>query len=124
MTTLRVEDHLLTLVFPSWERLMAGRAAHSVAIGAIDSVELLPGWSTEILGWRSGLVVSGFRKLGTFRHPDGTRRLVSMTRGLPMLRVRLRDRESGGGFDELLVSAPDAAEQAARLDALLARARS
>ncbi|MFE7223345.1 hypothetical protein ACFU7D_01040 [Nocardioides sp. NPDC057577] len=117
MTTLRVEDHVLTLTFPGWERLMAGRAAHSVAITAIDSVEMLPGWSSEILGWRSGLVISGFRKLGTFRHPDGTRRLVSMTRGLPLLRIRLHDREAGAGFDELLVSTPDAAELVARLDA-------
>lgn len=118
MTTLDVEDHLLTLTFPGWERLMAGRASYRVALGAIDSVELMSGWSSEVLGWRSGLVVSGFRKLGTFRHPDGTRRLVSMKRGLPLLRIRLRDREAGAGFDELLISTPDAAELAAELDAL------
>lgn len=118
MTILNVEDRVLTLTFPGWERLLAGRAGYSVPVGAIDSVEVLPGWSSEILGWRSGLVISGFRKLGTFRHPDGTRRLVSMTRGLPLLRIRLRDREAGGGFDELLVSAPGAVEVAAELDIL------
>jgi hypothetical protein len=118
MTTLNVDDDLLILTFPGWERLMVGRAAYSVAFDAIDSVEVMSGWSSEVLGWRSGLVISGFRKLGTFRHPDGTRRLVSMTRGLPLLRIRLRDREAGAGFDEVLISAPDAAELAAELDAL------
>lgn len=118
MTILNVRDSVLTLTFPGWERLMAGRAGYSVAVSAVDSVEVLPGWSSEILGWRSGLVISGLRKLGTFRHPDGTRRLVSMTRGLPLLRIRLRDREVGAGFDELLVSAPEAAELAAELDTL------
>ena len=118
MTTLNVQDGLLTLTFPGWERLMAGRASYSVAISAVDSVEVLPDWSSEVLGWRIGLVISGLRKLGTFRHPDGTRRLVSMTRGLPLLRIRLRDREVGAGFDELLVSAPGAAELASELDAL------
>jgi hypothetical protein len=118
MTTLNVQDGLLTLTFPGWERLMAGRGRYSVAISAVDSVEVLPDWSSEVLGWRTGLVVSGLRKLGTFRHPDGTRRLVSMTRGLPLLRIRLRDREVGAGFDELLVSAPEAAELASELDVL------
>lgn len=118
MTTLNVEDRLLTLTFPGWERLMVGRASHSVALDAIDSVEVMAGWSPEVLGWRAGLVISGFRKLGTFRHPDGTRRLVSMKRGLPLLRIRMRDREVGAGFDELLVSTPGAAELAVELDAL------
>ncbi|MER6937698.1 hypothetical protein ABTX24_15985 [Nocardioides sp. NPDC127514] len=118
MTILNVQDGVLTLTFPGWERLMAGRAGYSVAVGAVESVEVLSGWSSEVLGWRSGLVISGFRKLGTFRHPDGTRRLVSMTRGLPLLRIRLRDREVGAGFDELLVSTPEAVELAAALDTL------
>lgn len=118
MTILTVEDRLLTLTFPGWERFMAGRGSYSVPTGAVESVEVLPGWSSEILGWRSGLAISGFRKLGTFRHPDGTRRLVSMTRGMPLLRIRLRDPEAGGGFDELLVSTPEAVEVAAELDAM------
>ncbi|MEI7054467.1 hypothetical protein WBG06_01510 [Nocardioides sp. CCNWLW239] len=118
MTTLAVADHVLTLTFPGWERLMVGRAGYSIPLSAVDSVDMMPGWSSEVLGWRSGLVISGYRKLGTFRHPDGTRRLVSMTRGLPLLRIRLRDRELGAGFDELLISTSDAAETAAELDAL------
>ncbi|TQL67243.1 hypothetical protein FB381_1116 [Nocardioides albertanoniae] len=117
MTTLNFDGRRLTVTFPSWELLMAGRSSHTVDIDGIDYVEALPGWSSEILGIRSGLVVSGYRKLGTFRHPDGTRRLVSMSRGLPLLRVRMRDRDAGAGFDELLISDRDAAEIAADLGA-------
>ena len=116
MTTLNVEGHMLTVTFPGWERLMVGRVSHSVAIAGIDSVEVLPDWSSEVLGIRSGLVVSGVRKLATFRHPNGTRRLVSMSRGVPLRRVRMRDRGAGGGFDELLISTPDADAIAADLD--------
>lgn len=117
MTTINVEGQLLTVTFPGWERLMTGRESHSVDIHGIDFVEVLPGWTSEVLGFRSGLAVSGLRKLGTFRHLDGTRRLVSMSRGLPLLRVRMRDREAGAGFDELLISTPEAADLALVLDA-------
>ena len=117
MTTLALEGRTLTVTFPGWERWMSGRASHSVDIDAIDSTDVLPGWTSEILGIRSGLVVSGYRKLGTFRHPNGTRRLVSMTRGMPLLRLRMRSREAGGGFDELLISAQDAADIAVELEA-------
>lgn len=114
MTDISLDRERLTINFPGWERLMAGRARHCVARGAIDSVRVTE-WTSEILGMRSGLVVSGWRKLGTFRHPNGTRRLVSMSRGLPLLRIRPRNRDLGGGFDELLISASNAAEIADEL---------
>lgn len=47
MTTLNVQDGLLTLTFPGWERLMAGRGGYSVAVSAVDSVEVLPDWSSR-----------------------------------------------------------------------------
>lgn len=115
MTTLTVDDERLTVAFPGWERLAAGRRAVSVLRSAIASAEASPGWTPEFLGRRTGLGVPGLRKLGTYRHRDGTRRLVSMSRGMPLLRVRLRDRDLGGGFDELIVSTPNAAELAAGL---------
>ena len=59
---------------------------------------------------RSGLVVSGFRKLGTFTHPSGKRRLVAMKRGMPLLRLVTDRREAG--FDEILLSMDDAAHVA------------
>jgi hypothetical protein len=106
MTTLEYTTTGLRLGFPGWESTMAGRSTFTVAPADIRGATAEPGWTSEILGMRSGLVVSGFRKLGVFTHPSGTRRLVSMARGLPLLRVHL-DR-STTGFDELLVSTPDA----------------
>lgn len=92
--------------FPRWEAAMTWRRTFSVAPEAIISAQAEEGWSSEILGFRSGLAVSGFRKVGVFRHPSGVKRLVSMKRGLPLLRVAV-DRDTTG-FDELLLSTADA----------------
>jgi hypothetical protein len=90
MTHTHFDHRELTVLFPGWEAAMAGRRSFSVGADQILGVELLDGWTSEVLGYRSGLVVSGYRKLGVFTHPSGTRRLVSMKRGLPLLRFRLR----------------------------------
>ncbi|GEA87984.1 hypothetical protein [Cellulomonas cellasea] len=100
MTAIRLDASTLNLHFPGWEALMVGRSWYTVDRDAITRAELLPGWSSEVLGTRSGLVVSGRIKVGTFRHPSGVRRLVAMRRGLPLLRLTL----AGEEFDELLVS--------------------
>lgn len=118
MTDITVVHRYLTVGFPGWERLMAGRRAHCVPIDAISSIQV-SGWTSEFLGFRSGLAVPGVRKLGTFRHPNGTRRLVSMTRGEPLLRIRFHSKALGAGFDELLISSHDAAGIASELDRLL-----
>lgn len=96
--------------FPGWEAAMAGRPHLLIPRSVIRGVSVEPGWTSEMLGVRSGLVVSGYRKLGTFRHPSGLRRLVSMKRGYPLLRIAV-DREAIG-FDEILLST-DAAESIA-----------
>lgn len=63
-------------------------------------------WSYQPLGARAGLLVSGFLKIGTWRSVD-TAWLVCMKRGQPTLRVVVDKELSGGGFDELLISARD-----------------
>lgn len=113
MTQVRYDGVRLRIDFPGWEALMTRRGTVEVPREAIDSVQSEPGWSSEPLGLRSGLVVSGYRKVGTFRHLSGTRRLVSMSRGLPLLRVRV-DR-AVTGFDELLLSTVHAEEIAQAL---------
>jgi hypothetical protein len=110
MTLIRYAHGTLTVLFPRWEAAMTGCGSFSAHADQILSVELLDGWTSEVLGYRSGLVISGYRKLGVFTHPAGTRRLVSMKRGLPLLRVRLRRSEQTRGFDELLLSTPAAAD--------------
>jgi hypothetical protein len=60
-------------------------------------------------------VVTGFRKIGRWGIGVGLRQLVSVRRGQPALRLRL-DRATTG-YDEVLVSLPDAAAVAARVTA-------
>lgn len=119
MTHARCDHDTLHLHFPGWEAILVRRSSLSVPSAAIRGVAVSPGWSSEILGIRSGLVISGLRKLGIFTHPNGTRRLVSMKRGLPLLRVRVSRADTG--FDELLVSLPDAAELADAVRSRVAR---
>lgn len=90
---------------------MARRRFHSVPLVAVRASEVTERPS-EFLGLRTGL---SYRRLGTYRHPNGTRRLVAMKAGEPVLRIRLADTPESGGFDELLISTPNAAEVEAEL---------
>lgn len=119
MTQARYDHDELRIDFPGWEAAVARRSSLAVPAASILAAQVSAGWSYEMLGARSGLVISGFRKLGTFTRPDGTRRLVSMKRGLPLLRVRVR--RDTTGFDELLISTPDAEAIAAALRTKVAR---
>ncbi|WP_262849688.1 hypothetical protein [Mumia quercus] len=119
MTHVSADATGIHVTFPGWERWMAGRATFSAPYDAVTGVTVEPGWSSEVLGFRSGLVVSGYLKVGTFRHPSGARRLVSMRRGMPLLRVAL-DR-AASGFDELLLSTSDAVQIAHALEAATGR---
>lgn len=103
----------VTIHFPGWEAAMTGNGLLHLPRRAILAARAESGWTREILGMRSGLVVSGFRKLGTFTHPSGTRRLVSMKRGMPLLRLSTDRSETG--FDEVLLSTEDASRIAAEL---------
>lgn len=115
MTTVSGSRSRLRIEFDAWEALMVRRRVLTVPHDRIVAVEVLPGWTSEILGVRFGVAISGFLKVGVFTHPRGTRRLVSMRRGTPVLRVGLRGRKAGDDFDEILVSTPEAAAIAAAL---------
>ncbi|AYA23829.1 MULTISPECIES: hypothetical protein [Rhodococcus] len=109
------DEAALHLTFSRWEAPVVRYSAMAVPLNSISSVEVLPRWTSETLGIRSGLTVSGYLKVGTFLHPRGTTRLVSMKRGHPILRVGLRGRKADEKFDELLLSSPDAYEIAEAL---------
>lgn len=115
MTVIEIRQDTLHVRFTNWESLMVRRHGVSVPLTAIERVEVLPGWSSQFLGLRSGLVISGWYKLATFVHPSGIRRLVSMKRGLPLLRIGIADRTAADGFDELLLSTERADQLAAQL---------
>ncbi|APZ35872.1 hypothetical protein BOH66_11260 [Microbacterium aurum] len=110
MTDITCDRTGVHVQFPGWEATMAGLSHLVVPRWAIRDVSTEQGWTSESLGMKSGLVISGYRKLGTFRHPSGVRRMVSMTRGYPLLRISV-DR-TAVGFDEILLST-DAAESIA-----------
>jgi hypothetical protein len=114
MATTAVRDDRLVVRFSWWERLFVRRAREEVPVAATRQVEVLDHWSYQPLGARAGLIVSGLLKVGTWRSPS-TARLVCMKRGLPTLRVVVDRQQSGGHFDELLVSTRDARETQAAL---------
>lgn len=113
MTSVTCDRAGVHVQFPGWEAAMTGLPQLQIPRTAIRDVSTTPGWTSEILGVRSGLVVSGYRKLGTFTHPSGIRRVVSMKRGHPLLRIAV-DR-AAIGFDEILLSTDDAESIAAQL---------
>lgn len=106
MTEVSYNPEGMSVRFPGWESVMVGRSAVFVPASAILAAQAEEGWTTEVLGFRRGLAVTGYRKLGTFTHPSGLKRLVSMKRGLPLLRVQVE--RGTTGFDELLLSTVDA----------------
>ncbi|MEE2060748.1 hypothetical protein [Rhodococcus artemisiae] len=108
MADLSHSESSLHLTFSGWEAFFVRRSDMSIPQSSIARVEVLPGWTSEVLGFRNGLAISGFLKVGTFTHPRGTKRLVVMKRGEPVLRIVLRGRQAGDEFDELLISAPNA----------------
>lgn len=113
MTNVACDRTGVLVQFPGWEAAMTGRPQLLIPRSVIRDVSTEQGWTSEMLGVRSGLVVSGYRKLGTFRHPSGVRRLVSMKRGHPLLRITV-DR-AVTGFDEVLLSTDHAESIAAEL---------
>ncbi len=113
MTNVRSDRTGVHVQFPGWEATMTGLPQLAIPSSAIRDASAERGWTSEVLGARSGLVISGYRKLGTFRHPSGVRRLVSMRRGRPLLRITV-DR-AAVGFDEILLSTEDAESIAAEL---------
>ncbi|SDS18074.1 hypothetical protein SAMN04489812_1129 [Microlunatus soli] len=116
MPAIELDRHRLMVRFTGWESLMVRRQTLEVPIGSIDRVEVLPDWTSESLGLRVGLVISGWYKLGTFTHPSGTRRLVAMKRGLPVLRLGLTGpADAAPRFDELLLSTQRASEIASTI---------
>lgn len=108
MAELKYDETTLHLSFSRWEAPFVRRSGMTVPLSAIAAVDVLPGWSSEILGLRSGLAIAGYLKVGIFLHPRGIKRLVSMKRGNPVLRIGLRRRATDTHLDELLLSTPSA----------------
>jgi hypothetical protein len=106
----RIDDVQVTIEPAWWEQpFLAGRSRIEVPAGAVRGVEVVERAVTR--GVRSGLVVTGLVKVGRWGIGTGQRQLVIVRRGVPVLRL-LVDR-SVTGYDEMLISTPDAARLAA-----------
>jgi hypothetical protein len=117
----RIEDRTVIVSLAWWERLFAGRRARiavpAAAVLRADCVER-PTAMSATPGGRAGLVVTGMLKVGRWGIGTGTHRFVSARRGVPSLRLVLDgDQAAQLGYDELLISTPDAARLAAALPA-------
>lgn len=115
MATVERHEDRLTVRFGRWEPLFTGRGRVDVPIGALREAECVEEPRRATRGGRSGLLVTGLVKIGRWGVGVGLRQLVSVRRGVPALRLVL-DRNATG-YDEVLVSVPDAAGLAAGLSA-------
>jgi hypothetical protein len=114
----RIEERSGAVVvrFEGWEPLFTGRTQLEIPSPAIRRVDVVDNGLRATRGGRAGLLVTGVRKIGRWGIGVGLRQLVSVRRREPTLRLAL-DREITG-YDEVLVSLPNAAAVAADLRAV------
>jgi hypothetical protein len=119
VTHVHLLEGTVRLELARWERFFAGgRARYVVPLPSIERAEVVdrPTAASATPGGRAGLVVLGVLKVGRWGIGTGRRRFVSVRRGVPGLRLVLgADAAAELGYDELLVSTPDAASVAAGL---------
>ncbi|EMD25235.1 hypothetical protein [Amycolatopsis azurea] len=115
MATIDIAGGSVRVRFSAWERLAVWRDEVVVPQAVIRAVELVDAPVGRARGGRAGVLVSGVLKVGYWGLGTGIRQLVSVRRGVPALRIAI-DREAAGlPFDEVLVSARNAAELACAL---------
>ena len=114
MATVQLTTDSLTVRLTRGEKIAGLHRDLTVPLSAVTGVEVVPDALSAVRGVRApGLAVPG-RRIGTWRG-RGTRRLVSVRRGQPAVRLHL----TGQCWDELLVSTPAAQSLADRLAAQL-----
>ncbi|RSN45802.1 hypothetical protein DMC64_13680 [Amycolatopsis sp. WAC 04197] len=110
MATIDIADGGVRVRFSSWERLAVWRDEVIVPSSAIKAVEFVEEPVRRTRGGRAGVLISGVLKVGYWGLGTRTRQLVSARRGVPGLRVEIDRAVAGLPFDEVLVSAPNAAD--------------
>jgi hypothetical protein len=116
MIQIQVHDTALDVRFPSWTRPFVKGGQVTVPLAAIAEVHHLDRPLAAAKGLRAGLVVSGYVKIGTWTSFSGVKQLVGAHRGVPGLRIVLKQRVAG--FDELILSVEDAEEIRRQLTAV------
>ncbi|MFF0311360.1 hypothetical protein ACFYSC_28345 [Streptosporangium sp. NPDC004379] len=120
MAAVMITDRSITIEFGPWERLFTGRARHTIPVTAVRRASATDHPLRVPRGARKGLTVSGHTKIGTWGLFGGPRQLVSVSRRLPGVHLLLDRGSSGGEFDEVVISAPDAAHLAETIRAVAA----
>ena len=114
MTTITVAPERLLIQFTRGEKIGGLVRDLDVPLSAVRSVAVAPDGLDAARGLRApGLGLPGVRKVGTWRR-RGEKTLVSVRRNQPALVVELRDAR----YDRVVVGSDNAAEDAARLEAL------
>ncbi|MEV5893515.1 hypothetical protein [Nonomuraea fuscirosea] len=108
MATVMINDSLIAIEFGLWERMFAGRSRHVVPAHAVRQALVTPRPLSVARGARKGLAVSGHAKIGVWGLFGGPRQLVAATRDQPGVHLILDRARSGGEFDEIVLSVPDA----------------
>lgn len=112
MSTIRIDPTTVAIELTNWERVFALRGDVTIPRGDIASVAVLTDALAAAKGLRApGLGAPGIRKVGTWR-TRGSRTLVSVRRGQPAVRIRMRPSSE---WDAVLVGSDEAPTIAARL---------
>ncbi|KQV25193.1 MULTISPECIES: hypothetical protein [unclassified Microcella] len=119
-TTIHADPSGLTLRLGWLDRVLALRGDVRIHASDIDVIAVVPDGLASVAGIRApGLGIPGARKIGTWRRRQGATVAVVRGRG-PALSITA----TGGPVRRIVLSAPDAAERAAALQAALAGERS
>lgn len=107
MARLQRKGDAVVVRFDGWEAVLVGRRRLEIPLSAITAAARVERPMQATTGGRFGLYVTGFVKIGRWGLGVGRRQLVSVRRPVPAVRFTL-DRDTTG-YDEVLVSVPDAA---------------
>ncbi|GII60901.1 hypothetical protein Skr01_09860 [Sphaerisporangium krabiense] len=109
MATVMITDGSIAIEFGPWERIFTGRSRHTIPLRAVRRAAVTDRPLRVARGARRGLTVSGHTKIGVWGLFGGPRQLVAADRHRPGVHLVLDRDGSGGEFDEVVVSVPDAA---------------
>lgn len=108
MATVMIVDGLIAIEFGRWERIFTGRSRHTIPLKAVRQAVVAHEPLRIARGARRGLTVSGHTKIGVWGLAGGPRQLVAAHRNQLGAHLILDRVSSGGEFDEVVVSVPDA----------------
>ncbi|MGF7122168.1 alpha/beta hydrolase family protein [Rhodococcus sp. BE178] len=117
MAEFSVQDDRIVLRLSRLERIAGVHGDVTVPVEQIREADVVADAFANIRGMRaSGLGVPRRLRIGTWRG-GGVRTYVAARAGVPAVRVRTVGRAAGAEFDELIVTAADAADVVARIRA-------